>query len=488
MDYVYHTTPFAHQDEEFLNTRELIFHALFWEQGTGKTKVIIDTAAYLYEKSEIDGLLVLAPNGVHRNWTDDEIPIHLPERLKRDLYIHCYQSGKSTTKWHQARGLRVLHHQGFSILAMSYDGFQTPRGKKLARAFLGKRRVLQVLDESSEIKSPGAKRTISVVASGRYAKYRRILEGTPVDNGPFCIYSPMKFLSENFWKEHDMDNYAEFKTHFGRFEEHKRKNKNGKLYDFTTVVGYRRLGYLRSLLEPVSSRVLKRDVLDLPPKSYSKQYFDLAPEQSRVYNELRRDSMSILESGELVTTPLALVKLLRLQQVTCGYVPTDDPDTEPEVLIGDRNPRLDMAVEFCDRLPHKALIWARFRKDLDLLEHKLGDRCVRYDGTVNNDDRARNKYEFQNNPRKQFFLGNQAAAGRGLTLTAAQSELYYSNTFSLGQRLQSEDRAHRIGQEHPVGITDMVGYDTIDNKIVESLRTKWDISNEILGDQLGEWI
>lgn len=492
-DYVPKLKPFDHQAKEFLEHARDPLRAILWEQGTGKTKEIIDQACYLYELGEINCLIVLAPGGVHRNWIEDEVPDHLPDRLVQDTRVFFYQSSSASAKWHEHELLRVLRAPGLALVSMTYDQIMTDRGKTFLWKLLRDRRCMYVLDEHTDIKNPASKRGIRVIASGAYAKYKRIMDGTPINQGPFDVFGPVKFLDPEFWKRHGMDDFGAFKTYFGIYEKGY-THQGGEKREFLHVVGYRRLGELNRMLDPIATRVLKDEVLDLPPKLYSKRYHELSPEQARVYKDVKEHFFTMLEDGRTVSMTLPIVQLLRLQQIVCGYVPVDegvDPDSEaaePEVLIGEKNPRLDLAKWYCDNVPHKAIIWARFRKDIDLLMHYLGSRAVRYDGQLSDDQLAANKHAFQTDDKVQFFVGNPAKGARGLTLIQARSVLYYSNSFKLRDRLQSEDRPHRIGQKYPVNYTDLVCPGTVDVRILRSLRTKYDVASQVTGDQLKEWI
>jgi len=481
--YTFKTEPFAHQQKEYDYSKELVERGIFWEQGCGKSKITLDTAGHMEDCKEIDGLLVIAPNGVHLNWLTDEIPSHLPDDLVDRTQMHSYQSKKAKTKKHDRACEKVLKHKGFSVLTMTYDAIMTAKGAKLARQFFDERRVLQVLDESPRVKNPSAKRTIRVLASGKHASHRRILTGTPVANGPFDVYSQIKFLNPDYWKPHGLDSYSAFKATFGIFKTMTDPN-SGR--DFQMVVAYRNLPYLNQLLEPISSRVTKEDVLDLPPKLYSRRCFEMTPEQKRLYAQLKDDFEAELLTGEYIAAPLAIVRMLRFQQVTCGYLPVED-DHDPMRLIGEHNPRMSTLMEICEDLPHGCIIWARFTKDIDLIMEALGDKAVRYDGQVSDDDRAIAKKQFQDG-KKQFFVANPAAGAEGITLTIAKTVIYYNNSFKLTDRLQSEDRAHRIGQEDPVHYIDIVADGTIDEKITESLVKKHNIASTIIGDRLKDWI
>ena len=482
------TTPYSHQLERFTEHGQKPEWGVLWDQGTGKTKLLLDSAAEMYERGEINAVLVVAPNGVHRNWINDEIPVHLVDRVRNGALIGFYESKKATQVGHKQMVDYLMRHRGLSICAISYNGYITPRGKKFAADFLKQRQVLMILDEAHMIKTPSAKRTKAIVASGKYAARRRIATGTLIANGnPFDAYAPIRFLDPDFWKDHGIGTYAEYKTHFGIWKQF--ITEGGQRFE--TCVAYRRLSVLREWLSEISDRVEKDDVLDLPPKLYTKRYFDMSPEQTKVYRDIKNEALAMLASGEVVTAPLAITRLLRMQQVTCGYVPYDDSeidggDREVE-LIGATNPRLNLLTEICDGMAHPAIIWARFRKDIDLIMEKLGDKAVRYDGKVSDDGREEAKRKFKSG-EAQFFVGNPAAGATGLTLTEARTVIYYNNSFKFVDRVQSEDRAHRIGQEHPVDYIDIVATNSVDISIVDALRSKQDIAREITGDTLKEWI
>lgn len=482
MTYEYRTPPFGHQRKEFESHWYDESRAVFWEQGCGKSKLQADTMARLYQEGLINGCLVLAPNGVHRNWVVEELPKHLPMSVLERTGMHVYETKKARNKGHREELDALWKHDGLIVLAMSYDAIMTDLGKQAAWLILRDRDCLYVADESARIKTPKAKRTIRVVASAKYAKYRRVLTGTPVANSPFDVYSQLRFLKEDFWKDHGIGSFPGFKTRFGVWE--KQVRNNGAVYD--ELISYRDLDVLKRIVDSVSTRVTKDEVLDLPPQIYTKRYYVLEPEQRRLYDELVDEFMTFLNSGEIVTAPLAIVRLLRLQQICCGYLPPDG-EGQDLVEICPRNPRLSLLKELLEDVPHKAIVWGRFRRDIDLITHHLGDSAVRYDGSVDSEGRADAIERFQRGDA-QFFVANPQVAGEGLTLTAARSVFYYSNSFKLTERLQSEARPHRIGQEYPVNYTDIIAQDTVDGHIVSALASKMDVASRITGDTVREWL
>lgn len=522
--------PFDHQLDRWRRTRDKRFWGTFWEQGTGKSCKTIMEAAWLYSHGQIDAMLVLAPNGVHRNWITDEIPTHWPTELGSPG-VCWYRSKSSEAKYHQREVQACIDSPGFAVLAMSYDALDTDDkpakpgvrdhavkgGRSWAKEFLTKRKVLIVADEASRIKGHDTIRTILSCKAAMLAPYRRACNGTPVSNSPFDLYAQVCFLDplvgprgglqSPFWISKGINSFQGFKTQFGVWGKGYRwgvdkKTGERKKIEFPDLKGYRNLDLLNSWLDEISDRITKEDAgLNLPDKLYKTLRFDLTEAQRRVYQMLTEESIAYLDSGELVTTPLVLTKMLRLQQVCSGYVAVDDPEGEPIIDIGKENPRLDLLCEVCEDLPHKAIIWTRFKRDVDLILgrlHEMGRKAVRYDGNVGDQERRENVLAFQKGDA-QFFVSNPVAGGEGLTLLGDQSEgaaealacktvIYYSNNFSLQNRLQSEDRAHRIGQRWPVQYIDIVASDTIDDQIASNLKNKFNIAQQVTGDKFRQWL
>jgi hypothetical protein len=501
------TVPYPHQSVEFRDHWKDRARGLLWDMGLGKSKEVIDQAGALIEAGEINAIVIVAPDGVHRNWITDEFPTHCPDRLLGKMRMHCYQTEKAQTKWHQAACEALLAHEGVIVVAMSYDAvcteptYSTDKdsgkrtmiwrgGKRFLWEILQNRKVLYIADEARRIKNPTADRTKVVTKSAKFAPYRRLLNGTPVPNGPFDIYSQMLFLDENFWKPHGISTFGAFKNMFGIFQPASVRGPGGVLRQFNQLVAYKNLPLLQRILGTMCSRLLKEDVLDLPPKVFSRRTFELTAAQWEVYRALESDLMATLETGELVTAPLAITRLLRFQQITSGYVPVDDPSGEPIHEIGKTNPRFDDLHECLEDIPGKAIVWCRFNRSVDHAMNVcelLKQKVVRYDGQVTPDQRAEAKELFQKGDAFRM-IAKTSTAGEGLTLHAASYAVYCENTFDLAERQQSQDRIHRIGQKHTCNYYDQVALGTVDEKIVKALIEKVDISNQITGDRIREWI
>ena len=485
-------TPRKHQLAHYLRERDLTNRALWWDQGTGKTAEVLAMAAHNYRTGKINAMLVLAPPGVESNWINDEIPKHWPDDLGMQSF--CWSSRRSTTKRYMQAyadfleprvGIGNLRPWSMKILCMSYPAMMTDRGAKAARKFLDDHDVFYVIDESTFIKTPDTQTTKRVVASAKYAKVRRALNGTPVEDSPLALYTQVKWVDNNIWLSRGISTYGQFKVMFGIWEQ--RMGANGKM--FPHCAEYQNLDLLNTILLEAGERILKDDVLDLPPKSYSKIYFDLTPKQRKIYTDLKILMSTTLDSGDVIDAELAIVRMVRFQQIASGYFPRDE-DTMILAPIDTKNPRIAALSQVLDQTFKGCIIWAKYNADIDaivaLLE-KRGESFVVYDGRTSPEDREIAKRRFQDG-EVQYFVSKPRAAGRGLTLTKAKTVIYYNNGFSAEDRKQSEDRAHRIGQEDPVLYIDIIARDTIDEHILAVLRRKKKTSATVTGDQLQSWI
>lgn len=476
-DFNFKTEPFEHQLKAFDLCKNKDIFALFMEQGTGKTKVAIDKSCYQYCNGKINAVLIVAPNGVHSNWIINELPKHIP------TYIHYNAVLWKKSKTFQKKFEDMLYSpDSLSFFAINYEALATEEGKKYVRRYIDCKDVLMILDESSRIKTPNAKRTKATINFGRLVKEKLILTGTPVTQGPFDLYAQFKFLDLEILGN---QTYTAFKHEYGVFE----NKRNGAGYEFQKLVQYKNLDKLKELIDKYSFRVTKEECLDLPEKIYQKYSIELTPQQRKHYDELKNFLITEIANNEIVT-PHILTNLLRLQQITGGHLPTDKGDS---IKIGENNPKLDLMLELLEDIHTKVIIWARFIPEIELIVKTLsglyGNKSVvEYWGGVVSKKRDEAVYLFQNDPQCRFFVGNPKAAGLGLTLTEAKTIIYFSNDFSLESRLQSEDRAHRIGQKDHVTYIDIEAIETIDEHIILALREKKNLADLITGDTIRTWL
>jgi SNF2 family DNA or RNA helicase len=263
-------------------------------------------------------------------------------------------------------------------------------------------------------------------------------------------------------------------------------NFNGRSVQI--VVGYHNLEELTERLKAFSYRVLKDECLDLPPKTFMKRIIQLTPEQKRVYQQMKQTALAEL-NGKMVTTATVLVQLMRLHQITCGHFKADDGTTQ-EI----KNNRIEELMDVLEEVHGKVVIWAQYRYDIEtIVEHiekRFGDNSVvTYYGDTTEEERRKAIKAIQSPGSKiRFLVGTTQTGGYGITLTGASTMIYYSNGYDLEKRQQSEARIDRIGQKHPMTYIDLIAEDTIDEKIVKALRKKVNIANEIMGEELKQWI
>ena len=478
-DYRFKTKPYAHQLEALEKSWAQDTYALFMEMGTGKSKVLVDNIAMLYDRGAIRAALVVAPKGVYKNWDEIEFPVHLPDHVEHTKVLW----EPNITKKKQVELDTLFDDKGdLKILIMNVEAFSTSKGLDFARRFLNifVGRALIGIDESTTIKNPTAKRTKNILSIGNLAKYRRILTGSPVTKSPLDLYSQCEFL-DPYHLGHQ--SYYSFRARYANMID---RNFGGRRVQI--VGSYRRLPELTEKLQKFSYRVLKEECLDLPPKVFTKRIVELTDEQKKIYAQMKRMAIAELD-GKVMSTMNVMTQLMRLHQVTCGHFKADD-----ETITELKSNRINSLLELLDETEGKVIIWANYRADIKnivtALKKAYGEAStVEYHGGVDSTLRQEHIALFQQkNGPTRYFVGNAQTGGYGITLTAASTVVYYSNSYDLEKRLQSEDRAHRIGQTGSVTYVDLMAENTIDERIVKALRKKINIANEIMGEDIKEWI
>ena len=450
--------------------------AYFMEMGTGKTKVLIDNLAMLYDKGKVDGALIVAPKGVIKTWYEQELPTHLPDHVENVTVL--WQPNITKTQQEKLESLFEIE-TALHILIMNVEAFSTDKGVKFASKFLNSHKTLMAVDESTTIKTPTAKRTKNIIDLGKSAKYRRIMTGSPITKNPLDLYTQCEFLDP--W----LLDFASYYSFRNRYAEMKTMHLRGR--SIQVVSEFKNLGELSETVKTFSERVLKEDCLDLPPKIFMKRHVALTPDQKRIYNQMKEQALAIL-NGKMTTTMTVLTQLMRLHQITCGHFTADDGSTQAV----DSN-RLNELMSILDETEGKAIIWANYQLSVGEIIQRIikeygEDSYVHYYGLTSQEDRQDNIRKFQNDPKCRFIIGTPQTGGYGITLTQAHTVIYYSNSYDLEKRLQSEDRAHRIGQKKTVTYIDLIAEDTVDEKIVKALRDKINIASEVLGEELKDWI
>jgi SNF2 family DNA or RNA helicase len=471
--------------------------------GTGKSKMLIDTLAWLYDSGRVDAALIVAPKGVYRNWIDKEIPEHMPTHVR-----FAAANWVADAKKEDVEAMRVMAKAAndLRIFVVNVEAQPSKRGLEAAYKFLlGCRAPLMAIDESTSIKNPTATRTKACIKLARYTKYRRIMSGEPAANSPLNLYSQFDFLDPHLL---GYGSFFSFKRRFARLVEMSTAGNR----KFWHVAGYQNLDELHKIIAPHSFIVKKVDCLDLPEKIYQTRDVEMGEKQRKAYEQMRQQAIVELSSlspdtfaktpvplaqmsfddlqgaqfeqeqrpaAPQVTANIVITQLLRLHQISCGFLRTDEGE---EIVFDETNDRMENLVEVCQESAEKVIVWATYRRSIKDIVARLrkefgDDSVVHYFGDTSNDDRRAAISSFQNlKSSVRYFVGNPQTAGYGLTLTEAGTVVYYANSYDLEKRGQSEDRAHRIGQRKSVVYVDLVARGTVDEKILKTLKAKKQLS------------
>lgn len=485
-DFPFKLDPYKHQYDGWKMSRSTRAFALLPDMGCGKTKILLDTAAYLYLQGEINALVVVAPKGVYLNWVDDQIPTHMSDSVP---YRVAYWT--SYSKKDDKERMRKLEEPGkfLRILCVNIEAMASEKAVEFLFDFLKKYTCLMAVDESTTIKNPNAKRTRIIINAGKQAKYRRIMTGNPMPNGVMDIYSQYDFLGSSMLGH---ANFFSFRNRYAIMKEMKNGAKT-----FKHVVGYKDTEHLKETMKRCSFIIKKEDCLDLPPKTYQVVDVDMGDEQKKCYNKMLADSFILLENGQ-VSAPLVLTQLVRLHQIACGFL---KPDFEDEIPFNEKNDRLETLIENLELHKGKAIIWATYRFNMrqiidaiadrfgkDSVVHFYGEtkRVERYDAVSRFQGRRAGVYdgvampEMPHDPNTKYMVSNPQSGRFGNTWTRADLTVYFSNSHNLEHRDQSEERNYRIGQDLPCTVLDLRARGTVDDKILKILKNKKTLSDSII--------
>lgn len=449
------------------------------EQGTGKTRTAIELFLMAREAGVVNAAVIVCPRAVRRQWVE-QFAVHAPD-VRPDHCIGVRWKNKEWLRWFEFLTKKYKPAPDrFPMLVVNYETFVSEIGKRAVRKFIDTHRCYFILDESQQIGSPGAKRTKAILAMAEYTPRRLIMTGTPIADSPFDFYSQMKFVTPTAL---EFRTYAEFKAHYGIFED----RKFGLREDVVKkLVAYRNLDELVARVDKHAFRVLKKDCLDLPPKVYKKVYVYLSKDQLRLHEGLREKNMQILLTMK-AENPLE--RMIRMMQIVQNRARLVDGSFVPIVNDFD-DPKMKALEEIIEELPRaeKVIIWSPHKHDIVRIAAALrlkGHSVVTYDGSTSDEDREKAKNSFQNGTTR-FFVANQSAGGTGLDLWASSTAIYFANSRKLIERLQSEDRNHRVGTKKSVTYYDIIASKTIDEIAYASLMAKKDLSTALLDER--EWL
>jgi len=389
------TKPYQHQHDALAAGLDCQSYGYLMEMGTGKSKVLIDNIAALYLEKRINFSLIIAPKGVYRNWVAKEIPEHMSDHVPHRVIRWVANPNKAQREEMQSISKPF---DGMTLFVMNVEAFSSLKGRT-AGEWMAKKlgpRGLIAIDESTTIKNHKAKRSKALMKIAAGFHYRRILTGSPITKSPMDAYAQFEFLGP---RTLGFDSYYAFQNRYAVTQ----KRRMGSM-SFEQVVGYRNLEELTKRIDAHSFRVLKQDCLDLPEKIYTARYVGLTDEQFKMYEQIRTTAMTMLDSGELITAPAVITQMLRMQQVLSGHLKTDDGE-----MVYFPSKRMDALVEILQEHSGKAIIWSRFRYDIQqitaLLNKTFGEGCAAsYYGDTTDEDRNNAVRNFQNPDHPLRFL------------------------------------------------------------------------------------
>lgn len=445
--------------------------------GVGKSKLIVDTIGCLYQTQRLRSVVIVGDKGNYRNWAK-ELPKHMDPSIPYEVLIF---SADATVKGKKdvALGLNIRGLPGndpkLRILLINVESLTTDWAQDHVPSFLASEVSMMVVDESTSIKTHNAARTKAAIKLGSHADYRRVMTGTPITQNPLDLYSQFLFLDPTILGH---KSYYTFRNRYAKVV----NVPMGPGRSFPRITGFQNLEELTALISPYCSRITKAECLDLPPKVYEEHQIEWTTEQRKAYDDMKTLCLMQLASGEIVSASSALVALMKLQQIACGWV-----YNEAKEMVPIPNNRYEGLMDVLEKVTGKAIIWCAFQAEVEAISAALGSEAVGYYGKTSGSDREAAIASFQMDPSVRFFVGTAATGGKGLTLTAANTVIYFSNTYNLEQRLQSEDRAHRIGQTKSVTYIDLVLPGSVDEKVLLALKNKEDLAGSVL-DRLKELV
>jgi len=511
-DFTFTTNPYPHQREWFGLIKDLEYFALEWEMGLGKSKTILDVCQWAYAKGSkapdyIDALLVITLNGVHRKWVEKEVPDHTPKGFADAAF---WNTGRvDNGMWTGPSGRKrtsLLKSKKFIVASINFESVHRKAGLKFCERLLRSRNCAIVIDESQAIKTPSAAVTKAALKLGKMASRRWITTGTMSSGSTLDAWSQYTFLhpsilnGQKYWAfkaEYAIEEQVGDKT----YETWEKNQVTGKTEKVTkpvkAIVGFKNEEQLREMLDPFRSRLLKVDCIDLPPKVWRLRSFEMTDAMRAAYMQMSKEFIVEIGDGRNVTATMAMVKLIRLQQIACGYLVPDDVDPEaediPGIAIDKKNARLEALMEEAEKVQNSGIVWSYKRYSLQKIADELmtaygESSVVEYHGGISTDQKARNLNLFQEG-RARWFVGNPQSAGTGLDLYQADQMLFHDNSFNYVLRKQAEDRFHRIGQtSSSCTITDLECLGTVDRPQLQALKGKDAVAAKVSGDTLKAWL
>ena len=450
--------PYEHQRRAAAFALDRLSHgggaALLMEMGTGKTLTSIGIVGQLWKERRIARLLIVAPLSILGVWRD--------EFDKFAGYDYCLSVLEGTAA-RKADTIRHMAGKSLQVLVINYES-----AWRMEKELAGWRPDMIVCDEGHKIKTHNIAASKAMHRLAVKAKYRLLLTGTVITNKPIDVFSQYKFCDPAIYG----NSFYQFRNRY---------------FDMVGFGGYTPVmkrsmeGEFTERLHSIAFRATKAECLDLPEFTDIVQRIDLEPQAMRIYRQLVRDSYAELAEGSVTVTNV-LSQLLRLSQLTGGYVGNDDAGGVTQVSTA----KLDALADLVDGAVadgRKIVVIARFVPEIHAIGKMLEKKKIRY-AQISGEIRDRDEQiaAFQNDPDVPVFIGQIATAGLGITLTAASTMIFYSLDYSMSNYEQTRARIHRVGQKHPCTYIHLVAKGTVEEKVLKALQDKANLAKALVDD------
>ncbi len=468
------TKPYEHQADEYYKYWNHSARALLWQMRTGKSKAVIDSAAKNFEEGVLDGVLVIAPNGVHENWIRKEFPKHCPLDWVGISWTQKAKRNKSFKEKMLDIVKIIRSRKKLGVVAVNIEAIPQKEAQQLFGSMIANSNIGLVVDESHKFGNPTAKRTKRLLTMVHHFPWRRILSGTATGNSPLKLWSQFEILEPaalGFPKYRNFKHrYADIGTGYGKNNRH-----------FEQIFGYINQDELQSRIAEKSSVVLRSDCEDLPEIIHTERFINMTDSQEKAYATMKKSFLAELDDGDIVEANGVGPKLVKLQQILSNFIVKETGEIVP--IDEKKNPRIGALLEIVEEVDEKIIVWCKYREELRQLEEVFGDKAVSYHGGVKGVDRIGSLERFEKDPECRIFLGQPACAGEGLDISVADVIVWYSHSFDVVIREQASERASEVGKDSILMI-DFVCPDSIDGYILENLKAKQKISKRLTGKEL----
>ena len=446
--YKFKTKPYKFQTLTTRMALSIPSFGIFLDMGLGKTKIAIDIYNNRIMNNKIDKVIIICPLNVLDTWKDEEIPQH--SILDIPIYI-LYG-----TKKKRLSILSQFSEEKNAIAIINYDGLAVIIKELIA--IINERTEL-ILDESHMIKDTKARRTKLAMRLSELTDYVLLLSGTPLLNNLFDVFSQWfmidggEHLGESFWLFRKKYFYSDKKGWYWQEKD-----------DTETKI--------RTLMKTQSIALKKEQVKkDLPPKIYETKYVYLSSKEMKIYKKMKNELIAEYKN-KITRANLVLTQLIRLMQISDGFIKTTEGE---EIGIGDS--KLKVLKQVIESIGNKkVIIWSHFTRSILNILSLYPTRAI----TFHRNDKLSNIKKFKTSKDINILIANPQKGGLGLNLDCCDFAIYYDNDFSLGHRVQSENRIHRLTSKNPKVIIDIVSKDTIDEKVLETLKEKKNFADRLL--------